>query len=158
MHGNLSAVNKFCSTMQTNNSICCRGHCLVFHVVLTMLSFTIFLALFSTYATQNICGYGCLCFENILECSNLGFTKFPEFAEMVKLTTEKLMLRNIPQLDLSAFKTSIWINLKEIYLKGNSFYFISFFFIYEHHIKLIDIMTSISHDKFHTKMLHLNKF
>ena len=84
-----------------------------------------FLSLFSTYATQNICDYGCLCFENILECSNLGFTKFPEFAEMVKLTTEKVMLRNIPQLDLSAFKNSEWINLEEIDLKGNSF--ISFF-------------------------------
>ena len=37
---------------------------------------------------------------------------------MVKLTTEKVMLRNIPQLDLSAFKTSEWINLEEIDLKG----------------------------------------
>ena len=57
----------------------------------------------------------------------LGFTKFPEFAEMIKLTTEKVMLRNIPQLDLSAYKTFEWINLDEIDLKGNSF--ISFFFI-----------------------------
>ena len=55
----------------------------------------------------------------------MGFTKFPEFAEMIKLTTEKVMLRNIPQLDLSAFKTSEWINLEKIDLKGNSF--ISFF-------------------------------
>ena len=90
-----------------------------------MLAFTIFLSLFSIYATQHICGYECLCFENILECSKLGFTKFPEFAEMIKLTTEKVMLRNIPQLDLSAFKTSEWINLEKIDLKGNSF--ISFF-------------------------------
>ena len=92
-----------------------------------MLAFTIFLSLFSIYATQNICGYECLCFENILECSNLGFTKFPEFAEMIKLTTEKVMLRNIPQLDLSAFKTSEWINFEEIDLKGNPF--ISFFYL-----------------------------
>ena len=90
-----------------------------------MLAFTIFLSLFSIYAAQNICGYEYLCFENILECPNLGFTKFPEFAEMIKLTTEKVMLRNIPQLDLSAFKTSEWINLEEIDLKGSSF--ISFF-------------------------------
>ena len=55
----------------------------------------------------------------------LGFYKIPEFAEMIKLTTEKLMLRNIPKLDLSASKTSEWINLEEIDLKGNSF--ISFF-------------------------------
>ena len=96
-----------------------------FHVVLTMLAFSIFLSLFSIYATQNVCGYGCVCFKNILEYLNLGFTKFPEFAEMIKLTTEKLMLRNIPQLDLSAFKTSEWINLEEIDLKGNSF--VSFF-------------------------------
>ena len=34
------------------------------------------------------------------------------------------MLRNIPQLDLSAFKTSEWITLEEIDLKGNSFYLI----------------------------------
>ena len=88
------------------------------------LAFTIFLSLFSIYERQNI-WYGCLCSENILECSNLGFTKFPEFAEMIQLTTERLMLRNIPQLDLSAFKTSAWINLEEINLKGNSF--ISFF-------------------------------
>ena len=94
-----------------------------------MLSFTIFLALFSTCASQNICDYGCLCFENILECSNLGFTKFPEFAQMVKLTTEKLMLRNIPQLDLGGFKTSEWINLEEIDLKGNSFFFLFFLFL-----------------------------
>ena len=46
---------------------------------------------------------------------------------MIKLTTEKVMLRNIPQLDLSAFKTSEWINLEEIDLKGNSF--ISFFYL-----------------------------
>ena len=92
-----------------------------------MLAFTIFLSLFSIYATQNICGYECLCFENILECSNLGFTKFPEFAEMIKLTTEKVMLRNIPQLDLSAFKTSEWINLEKIDLKGRSNSFISIF-------------------------------
>ena len=59
------------------------------------------------------------------QCSNLGFIKFPEFAEMFKLTTEKVMLKNIPQLDLSAFKTSEWINLEEIDLKGNPF--ISFF-------------------------------
>ena len=98
-----------------------------FHVVLAFLAFTIFLSLFSIYVTQNICGYECLCFENILECSNLGFTKFPEFAEMIKLTTEKVMLRNIPQLDLSAFKTSEWINLEEIDLKGNSF--ISFLYL-----------------------------
>ena len=91
MHRNLSTVNKCCSTMQTNNSICCQGHCLDFHVVLTMLAFTIFVSLFSIYATQNICSYDFLCFENILECSNLGFTKFPEFAEMVKLTTEKVI-------------------------------------------------------------------
>ena len=57
----------------------------------------------------------------------MGFTKFPEFAEMVKLKTEKEMLKNIPQLDLSAFKTSEWINLEEIDLKGNSF--ISFFYL-----------------------------
>ena len=92
-----------------------------------MLAFTIFLSLFSIYATQNICGYERLCLENILECSNLGFTKFPEFAEMIKLTTEKVMLRNIPRLDLSAFKTSEWINLEEIDLKGNSF--ISFIYL-----------------------------
>ena len=41
---------------------------------------------------------------------------------MVKLTTEKVMLRNIPQLDLSAFKTSEWINLEEIDLRGYSSY------------------------------------
>ena len=86
-----------------------------------MLYIAIFLALFSICASQNICEYGCLCFENILECSNLGFTKFPEFAEMVELTTEKLMLRIIPQLDLGGFKNSEWINLEEIDLKGNSF-------------------------------------
>ena len=40
---------------------------------------------------------------------------------MVKLRTEKLMLRNISQLDLGGFKTSEWINLEEIDLKGNSF-------------------------------------
>ena len=104
------------------------------------MAFTIFLSLFSIYATQNICGYGCLCFENILECSKLGYTKFPEFVGMIKLTTEKVMLRNIPQLDLSAFKTSKWINLEEIDLKGNSFISIFYF------LKIIIFVNSVQNE------------
>ena len=61
------------------------------------------------------------CFENILECSNIQFMKLPEFAEVVRLSTQKLILRNMDNLDLSSFKIGEWINLKEIDLTGKIF-------------------------------------
>ena len=59
----------------------------------------------------------------ILECSNIQFTKLPEFAEVVRLSTQKLILRNMNNLDLSSFKIDEWINLKEIDLEGKNFIF-----------------------------------
>ena len=69
-----------------------------------MLVVLLFMSLFSPVASQSICEFGCIGFENILECSNIQFTKLPEFAEVVKLLTQKLMLRNVDNLDLSLFQ------------------------------------------------------
>ena len=64
---------------------------------------------------------GCLCVENILECSNMHFTELPEFSEFIKLSTQKILLRNIPNLDLSSMKCAQWPNLVEINLTGKFF-------------------------------------
>ena len=87
-----------------------------------MLVVLLFTCLFLHVASQSVCEFGCICFENILECSNIKLTKLPEFTEVVKLSTQKLMLRNMDNLDLSSFKIGEWINLKEIDLTGNNFY------------------------------------
>ena len=86
-----------------------------------MLVVLLFTSLFLHIVSQSICEFGCICFENILECSNIQFTKLPEFAEVVRLSTQKLILRNMDNLDLSSFKISEWINLKEIDLEGKNF-------------------------------------
>ena len=86
-----------------------------------MLVVLLFTSLSFHVASQSICEFGCICFENILECSNIQFTKLPEFAEIVKLSTQKLILRNMDNLDWSSFKIGEWINLKEIDLTGKNF-------------------------------------
>ena len=86
-----------------------------------MLVVLLFTSLFLHIASQSICEFGCICFENILECSNIQFTKLPEFAEVVRLSTQKLILRNMDNLDLSSFKINAWTNLKEIDLTGNNY-------------------------------------
>ena len=85
-----------------------------------MLVVLLFTSLYLHVASQTICEFGCLCFENILECSYLQFKKLPEFAEIVRLSTQKLMLRNMNNLDLSSFQSRAWTNLKEIDLAGNN--------------------------------------
>ena len=42
----------------------------------------------------------------------------PTFDEVIILSTQKLLLRHMPKLDLTAFDISEWINLDEINLKG----------------------------------------
>ena len=86
-----------------------------------MLVVLLFMSLFSPVSSQSICEFGCVCFENILECSNIQFTNLPEFAEVVRLSTQKLMLRNMDNLDLSSLQIGAWTNLKEIDLTGNNF-------------------------------------
>ena len=93
----------------------------IFVWVLIMLVVLLFTSLFLHVASQSICEFGCICFENILECSNIQFTKLPEFAEVVRLSSQKLILRNMDNLDLSSFKIGEWVNLKEIDLTGNNF-------------------------------------
>ena len=88
-----------------------------------MLVVLLFTSLFLHVASQSICEFGCICFENILECSNIQLTKLPEFTEVLKLSTQKLMLRNMGNLDLTSFKIGEWINLKEIDLTGNNYLF-----------------------------------
>ena len=69
-----------------------------------MLVILLFTCFFLHVASQSICEFGCICFENILECSNIKLTELPEFTEVEKLSTQKLMLRNMDNLDLSSFK------------------------------------------------------
>ena len=65
---------------------------------------------------------GCLSVENILECSNMQITELPAFSEFIKLSTEKILLGNIPNLDLSRMKCTQWPNLVEINLTGKIFF------------------------------------
>ena len=81
----------------------------------------LFTSLFLHIAAQSICEFGCICFENILECSNIQFTKLPEFAGVIRFSIQKLILRNMDNLDLSLFQIGEWINLKEIDLTSNNF-------------------------------------
>ena len=97
-----------------------------------MLVVLLFTFLFFPVASQSICQFGCVCFENILECSNIPFTRFPEFTEVVRLSTQKLMLRNMNNLDLSSFQIGVWANLKEIDLTGNNFFKIKYYEIILH--------------------------
>ena len=74
-------------------------------------------------------------FESILECSNTQLTKLPEFPDVVRLSTQKLIVRNMDNLDLSSFQISAWTNLKEIDLTGNNF--IYFNKIFCHYFTLV---------------------
>ena len=78
------------------------------------------------------CAYGCLCFENILECSEMRFTYFPAFPDMIRYNTKKLWVRNIPRLDMSTMDIDEWPNLLEINLKGKlkSTLHILYFFLF----------------------------
>ena len=99
--------------------ICLKGQQFV---LFTMFVVLIFALLFLPLRAQNVCEFECLCFGNILECSNLQFKKLPQFSQVLRLATEELMLRNMPDLDLGLFKSEEWINLQEIHLEGYNIY------------------------------------
>ena len=42
----------------------------------------------------------------------------PSFRRIIRLSTKKLLLRNMPQLDMSNMDCSEWPNLDEINLRG----------------------------------------
>ena len=52
----------------------------------------------------------------------------PTFDEVIILSTEKLLLRHMPKLDLSNFDISKWINLNEINLKGKLTFILHLYF------------------------------
>ena len=85
-----------------------------------MLVVFIFLSIFVfNLQAQSDCAYGCLCFENILECSEMRFTFFPAFPEMIRINTKEIWVRNIPRLDMASMDIDEWPYLKEINLRGN---------------------------------------
>ena len=55
-----------------------------------MLTVLLFTYLFLHVASQSICEFGCIYFENILECSNIKLTKLPEFTEVCKIINTKV--------------------------------------------------------------------
>ena len=72
---------------------------------------------FSTISGDE-CDFGCKCFEKVLDCTEMGFSTIPNFKKTIKLSTESLLLRKMPTLDLTNFILDEWMNLKEIDLTG----------------------------------------
>ena len=70
------------------------------------------------YTMQNTCGPNCLCFNQLVDCSKKDLKRMPSFRRFIRLSTKKLLLRNMPQLDMSNMDCSEWPNLDEINLRG----------------------------------------
>lgn len=83
---------------------------------------------FTISNAQFDCGANCLCFNNLVDCSRKNLRVMPTFDEVIILSTEKLLLRHMPKLDLSNFDISKWINLNEINLKGKLTFILHLYF------------------------------
>ena len=68
--------------------------------------------------SQFECGSNCLCFDDMVDCSRQHLRGMPTFSEFITLSTQKLLLRHMPDLDLTTWDCTQWINLKELNLKG----------------------------------------
>ena len=73
---------------------------------------------FQISAAQFDCGYNCLCFDDLVDCSRKNLRTIPAFEEIIVLSTKNLLLRHMPDLDLTSFDCDTWINLREMNLKG----------------------------------------
>ena len=49
------------------------------------------------------CDFGCQCVENVLDCTDMGFSSVPKFKQKLILSTESLLLKMMPKLQLSTF-------------------------------------------------------
>ena len=77
------------------------------------------LAYFLQISTAQLdCGYNCLCFDDLVDCSRKNLRTMPLFDDYIMLSTRNLLLRHMPLLDLTSFECEDWINLREINLKG----------------------------------------
>ena len=78
--------------------------------------------LFIPLINVNECDYGCKCFEKVLDSTSKDFRILPIFQQRIILSTEALLMRKMPQLDLSTFVIHDRMNLKVIDLTGNVYY------------------------------------
>ncbi len=86
--------------------------------IFTMLAVILLGIILHCYTFQNICGPNCLCFNQLVDCSKKDLKRMPSFRRIIRLSTKKLLLRNMPQLDMSNMDCSEWPNLDEINLRG----------------------------------------
>lgn len=68
--------------------------------------------------SQFHCGSNCLCFDDLVDCSRHNLKVMPTFRRYTILSTKRLLLRHMPDLDLTTFDCPSWRNLEQLNLKG----------------------------------------